>query len=92
MAIISINGNSLDPSAPTLEAFNLVQETAEDSDYILIQTNSPLTKDIKQNLAEKQVEIQEKVSEDTYLCRYTPNVRTTDCGHKLELTSPLGPL
>ncbi|KAH6854060.1 peptidase S8/S53 domain-containing protein [Chaetomium sp. MPI-CAGE-AT-0009] len=73
MAIISINGNSLDPKAPTLAAFNLVDETAKGSNYILIQTNGPLTKDIKKDLAEKwKVEIQEKVSEDTYLCRYTP--------------------
>lgn len=91
MGIISINGNSLDPKAPNLEAFNLVHETAKGSDYILIQTNSPLTKDIKETLA-KKVEIQEKVSDDTYLCRYTSDVRTTDCIHKLELTLPLGPL
>ena len=93
MSIISINGNSLDPNAPTLRAFNLVQDTAKSSNYILVQTNSPLTKEIKKGLAEKHVEIQEKVSEDTYLCRYTPEVRTSDWDHiKLELTFPLGPL
>ncbi|KAK0728749.1 peptidase S8/S53 domain-containing protein [Lasiosphaeria miniovina] len=74
MAIITINGNSLDPEAPALQAFGLVQETAQDSDYILIQTNGPLTKDVKRVLVEKQAVIQEKVSDDTYLCKYTPEV------------------
>ncbi|KAK3374537.1 peptidase S8 family protein [Podospora didyma] len=73
MAIITINGNSIDTEPPTLQGFGLVQETAEDSDYILIQTNSPLTKDIKQQLVEKEVVVQEKVSDDTYLCKYTPS-------------------
>ena len=77
MAIITINGNSVDPDAPTLRTFGLTQETAQDSDYILIQTNSPLTKDIKKELAEKQVVIQEKVSDDTYLCGYKPEVSCT---------------
>ncbi|KAJ4300553.1 hypothetical protein N0V88_003231 [Collariella sp. IMI 366227] len=72
MGVITINGNSLDPSAPTLRALNLSQETAKGSDYILIQAEAPLTKEIKKELAEKQVEIQEKVSEHTYLCHYKP--------------------
>ncbi|KAK3352438.1 peptidase S8/S53 domain-containing protein [Lasiosphaeria hispida] len=74
MTTITINGNSLDPQAPTvtLRAFGLVQETAKDSDYILIQTNCPLTKDVKKQLADNQVELQEKVSEDAYLCAYKP--------------------
>lgn len=75
MAIITINGNSLDPNAPTLRTFNLVNETAKGSKYILIQTNSPLTKEIKQELKNKEVKIHEKVSEDTYLCGYEPDVR-----------------
>ncbi|GAB1317445.1 hypothetical protein MFIFM68171_07655 [Madurella fahalii] len=72
MAIITINGNSIDPSAQTLSAFGLEQETAKDSNYILIQTNSPLTKETKKELSDKQVEINEKVSERTYLCGYKP--------------------
>jgi len=77
MTVITINGNSIDPEAPTLRTFGLVQETAQDSDYILIQTNSPLTKDVKKELAEKQVIIQEKVSDDTYLCGYKLEVSHT---------------
>jgi hypothetical protein len=75
MAIITINGNSLDPTSPTLSAFGLAQETAEGSGYILIQTNGPLTKEIKKELADKGVELHEKVSENTYLCGYKPEVR-----------------
>ncbi len=74
MAIITVNGNSLDPNSPTLRAFNLVSETAKGSDYILIQTDRPLTKAIKEELGQKDVKIQEKVSEDTYLCGYKPEV------------------
>ncbi|KAH7199292.1 peptidase S8/S53 domain-containing protein [Fusarium oxysporum] len=70
MKVITINGNSLDPDAPTLRNFGLVHETAKDSDYILIQTNSPLTNDIKKELTDKKVVLQEKVSDDTYLCGY----------------------
>lgn len=76
MPIISINGNTLDPDTPVpaLRTLNLVQDTAQDSNYILIQTNGPLTKDIKRGLAEAQVTVQEKVSDDTYLCKYEPEV------------------
>lgn len=91
MAIITINGNSLDPDAPTLGVLNLVQETAKGSNYILIQTTSPLTKEIKKELAEKQVKIQEKVSEDTYLCEYELEVCILDCDHAMKLTSLLEP-
>jgi hypothetical protein len=78
MAIITINGNSIDPDAPveTLRAFGLVQETAKASNHILIQINAPLTKEIKQELADKHVKIREKVSDGTYLCLYEPEVCT----------------
>ncbi len=72
MTIITINGNSLDTESPALAAFNLVPETAKDSNYILIQTNGPLTKEIKEQLKEEEVDIQERVFENTYLCGYKP--------------------
>ncbi|KAF5258206.1 hypothetical protein FOXYS1_11235 [Fusarium oxysporum] len=72
MTVITINGNTLDPEAPTLATFGLFQETAQDSNYILIQINSPLTKEIKEELAYRNVVILEKVSDDTYLCGYKP--------------------
>ena len=72
MPVITINGNTLDPEAPTLRAFGLAQETAKDSNYILIQADGPLTKDVKHILAQKKVDIQQKVSDDTYLCGYEP--------------------
>lgn len=74
MTVITINGNTLDPEAPTLATFGLFQETAQDSNYILIQINSPLTKEIKEELAYRNVVILEKVSDDTYLCGYKPEV------------------
>ncbi|KAH6975767.1 hypothetical protein EDB80DRAFT_867777 [Ilyonectria destructans] len=55
-----------------------MQETAEGSNYILIQTNNPLTKDIKKELTNKQVVIQEKVSDNTYLCGYKPKYFMVD--------------
>ncbi|KAK5653727.1 hypothetical protein OQA88_7883 [Cercophora sp. LCS_1] len=72
MPLITINGNTLDPEAPTLKAFGLAQEMAKDSNYILIQTDGPLTKEVKRTLADKKVDVQQKVSDDTYLCRYEP--------------------
>ena len=77
MGTVTINGNTLDLAAPTLQALGLWQETADKSNYILIQLNGPLTKGIKKELAEKKVEVQEKVSADTYLCRYAPAVLPT---------------
>lgn len=76
MAVININGNSLGPEAPSpvLRSFGFVQDTAQGTDYIVIQTNSPLTKDIKKELLDKNVVIQEKVSDDTHLCQYKPEV------------------
>jgi serine protease AprX len=72
MAIITINGNSFDTESPILRAFNLVRETAKDSNYILLQANGSLTKDIKETLEQRQVKIHERVSENTYLCEYKP--------------------
>lgn len=50
IAVITINSNSINPKALTLRTFRLVQKTTKDSNYILIQTNRPLTKNIKQEL------------------------------------------
>jgi hypothetical protein len=79
MPTITINGNSLDPQGPRVQSLGLSQPTIEESNYILIQTTGPLTKTIKQELKQKQVVIQKKVSENTYLCGFKPtvsNIRT----------------
>jgi serine protease AprX len=72
MARITINGISLDPIAQSqaLTAASLVAPDASQSDYILIQTNAPLTDDQKEQLAALGVEIHEYVPDDTYLCAY----------------------
>jgi serine protease AprX len=74
MALITINGVSLDPQAQAvgLQAAGLEAATAADSDYVLIQTQAPLTPVQKQELAGLGVEIQEYVPELTYLCGYRP--------------------
>src|SRR3954447_5495746 len=63
MALITINGVSLDPQAQAvgLQAAGLEAATAADSDYVLIQTQAPLTPVQKQELAGLGVEIQEYV-------------------------------
>jgi len=53
MAIITINGNFIVLEAPILRAFGLAQDTVTGSDYILIQTKGPLTKEIKKDLADQ---------------------------------------
>jgi len=72
MAKITINGNTLDPSAPgpALAAANLTFADASQSNYILIQTRQPLTGDQKAELAAKGVKILEYVPENTYMARY----------------------
>ena len=72
MALITINGVSLDPSADA-QALNLAGLESEDasaSDYILIQTTAPLSPDQTDELARLGVVVQEYVSENTYLCSY----------------------
>jgi serine protease AprX len=74
MALITINGVSLDPEAQAvgLRAAGLEAESAAGSDYILIQTEAPLTSAQKDQLAGLGVEIHEYVPEQTYLCGYRP--------------------
>src|SRR5262249_3952753 len=59
-----------------LAAAGLDFADASQSDYILIQTDSPLTDDQKAHLGNLRVALQEYISENTYLCSYKP----TDLG------------
>jgi len=73
MARITINGISLDPiaHAQALSLAGLESADASASDYLLIQTAVPLSPGQNDDLANLGVAIQEYVSENTYLCRYT---------------------
>ena len=73
MSKITINGVTFDPQAqgPAFAAANLRSADATDSDYILIQADQPLSKDMKNELANMGVVILEYVPDDTYLCNYT---------------------
>ena len=75
MALITINGVSLDPVAQSdaLRAARLESADASKSNYVLIQTSDPLTDEQRQELARLGAEIQEYVPESTYLCRYGPS-------------------
>jgi serine protease AprX len=72
MSKITINGVTVDPlvQGPALAAANLRSADATDSDYILIQTAQPLSKDMKRELNNMGVVILEYVPDDTYLCNY----------------------
>jgi serine protease AprX len=72
MSRITINGVSLDPvtNADALSLAGLTAPDASLSDYILIQTDAPLTPEQKTALAGLGVIVQEYVSENTYLCGY----------------------
>ncbi len=74
MARITLNGVSIDPlsQARGLEAASLESVDADDSNYVLIQTDGALTPEQQQQLVDLDVEIQEYVPENTYLCRYAP--------------------
>jgi histidinol-phosphate/aromatic aminotransferase/cobyric acid decarboxylase-like protein len=78
MSAITINGNSFDPAENTVRAFGLESVDASQSNYILIQTSrGPLKKEQKEALREKDVEIHEYVSKNTYLCGYKPKNLST---------------
>lgn len=73
IAPISINGNSLDPGAPSVKAAGFGTGDASKSNYILIQTEQPLTKEFKEALKSAKVNVKERVGDSTYLCRYEPD-------------------
>ena len=73
MATITINGVTLDPAAqrPALRAANLLSADAHDSDYLLVQTKGPLTKEQRAALEKTGAKILEFVPQDTYVCHYS---------------------
>jgi subtilisin family serine protease len=77
MARITINGITVDPQqqAVGLAAANLVQPTAQASNFILVQTQADksLTADQRQTLKDAGAEILEYVPENTYICHYSPS-------------------
>ncbi|SDO53125.1 Subtilase family protein [Nakamurella panacisegetis] len=72
MAVISINGITVDPAqqAQELRTAGLEAVDAAESDHILIQTDAPLDPSQKAALADLGVQIREYVSENTYLADY----------------------
>src|SRR4249920_565821 len=78
MTTITINGISIDPTAPkrTLAALSLSNATAKDSDYLVVQTKKPMDKAERAALAKAGATIIESVPGDAYVC-YFPK---TDLG------------
>jgi serine protease AprX len=72
MATITINGVTLDPSAQqvALRSAKLLSADAHNSDYLLVQTKGPLTKEQRAALEKTGAKILEFVPEDTYVCYY----------------------
>jgi len=72
MALISINGVSLDPTSTAPAMAGITSADASQSNYVLVQTVAPLTSDEREELTRLDVIIHEYVSENTYLCSYKP--------------------
>src|SRR5437763_1486765 len=74
MARITINGITIDPQAqgPALAAADLVSPDSAQSNYIIVQTQGPLTKDQKAQLEGLGATILEYVPENAYICHYAP--------------------
>src|SRR6516162_6540086 len=76
MAIITINGITVDPLAPhrAPPARAMLEEMrsndASKFNYILVQTTHPLNREEKSQLAEAGASILEYVPQDTYLCHF----------------------
>lgn len=72
MATITINGISIDPTAPkrTLAALSLSNATAKDSDYLVVQTKKPMDKAERAALAKAGARIIESVPGDAYVCYF----------------------
>jgi serine protease AprX len=78
MKTITINGISIDPSAPksALASLSLDNATAKNSDYLVVQTNEPLNKVQRAALAKAGATIIESVPGDAYVC-YFPKTDLT---------------
>jgi serine protease AprX len=72
MKTITINGISIDPSAPkpALAALSLDNATAKNSDYLVVQTRQPPDKAQRAALARAGAEIIESVPGDAYVCYF----------------------
>jgi len=73
MSAITINGITIDPAAPktaALAARPLEHATAKDSDYILVQTKGPLTKEQRAALAKAGAKILEAVPGSAFVCHF----------------------
>ena len=72
MATITINGITLDPAAQSaaLASEKLLSADAKNSDYLLVQTKGPLTKEQRAALEKTGAKILEYVPQDTYICHY----------------------
>jgi len=72
MSQITINGISFDPLAPGAATASFAKSDASDSNYILVQTKSPLTDAQRAQLEGLGAMVHEYVSENTYLCSFKP--------------------
>ncbi|KAL9100487.1 MAG: hypothetical protein Q9163_004142 [Psora crenata] len=72
---ITINGNTIEPTlhGPGLELSSLDARDASGTQYILIQTEGPLSSEQKEDLKSAGAVCEIYISEDTYLCRYEPS-------------------
>lgn len=74
MSPITINGNTIDPSAQgsDIRTRSFFAADASKSNFILIQTRAPLSDEQEQELNDIDAEVQEYISDNTYLCHYPP--------------------
>ena len=72
MKPITINGITIDPSAPkaTLKALSLENATAKDSDYLIVQTKEPLAQTQRSALEKAGAQILEAVPGDALICYF----------------------
>lgn len=71
MSVIAINGNTFDPQVSVARTKEFEAQNAVDTDYIIVQAaGDVIVKDDKKTLANRGVEIQEYVGNNTYICRY----------------------
>src|SRR5258706_13911696 len=72
MSSITINGVTIDPTAPrsALAALSLDNKTAKDSDYVLVQTRDPLSREQRTRLAKAGAKILEAVPGGAFVCHF----------------------
>ena len=72
----SYNGNKIDPSAAAAAITGVAANDLANANFICLLSNEPLTRAQKSQLKDRQVQFQEYLGGNAWLCKYEPDARS----------------